>query len=92
MTLLGAAAFWASTFGQVFLLGFQSRNVNTGRYGAAAVTSLLVGTAQLIVVRTVLLADPLTLWALTATAGPAGIVSSMLFSRWLFESGRPPGS
>lgn len=82
---MNLALFWVSTFAQVFLLGFQSRNVNTGRYGWAACTSLAIGTAQLVSVRGMVANDPMIVWALTATAGPLGIVAAMLFSRLVLE-------
>lgn len=40
------AAIFLAGFGSVFLLGFQSRNVNNGNYRWAAATSFLVAIAQ----------------------------------------------
>lgn len=82
------ALFWLATYLQVFMMGFQSRNVNTGRYGWAAGTSLMIGTAQLLSVRGIIANDPVTIWCLTATAGPCAIVSAMLFSRRVIERHR----
>lgn len=39
-------AIFVAGFSTVFLLGFQSRNVNSGNYGMAAATSFLVAVAQ----------------------------------------------
>lgn len=39
-------AIFAAGFASVFLLGFQSRNVNHGNYGWAAATSFLIAVAQ----------------------------------------------
>lgn len=77
--------FWCATFGNVFLLALQSRNVNTGRYVGAAVTSMLVGTAQLVTVRGIVENDPLAVWLLVSTAGPAGVVCAMLFFNRIFK-------
>jgi len=40
------AQIFIAGFASVFLLGFQSRNVNSGNYGWAAATSFLVAIAQ----------------------------------------------
>jgi hypothetical protein len=77
--------FWAATFGNVFLMALQSRNVNTGRYFGAAVTSVMIGTAQLVTVRGIIDNGPLTVWLLTSTAGPAGVVCAMLFFSRMFK-------
>lgn len=82
------AVFWVSTFAQVFLLGFQSRNVNTGRYAWAALTSLAIGAAQIVAVRGIMNHNPWTVLLLTGTAGPSGIVSAMLFSHYFLENRR----
>lgn len=44
--MMHAAQIFLAGFASVFLLGFQSRNVNSGRYGWAAATSFLVALAQ----------------------------------------------
>lgn len=74
----------------VFLLGFQSRNVNHGNYGWAAITSFSIALMQT------------TLWGalfknLTWTAsivyglsGCLGILSSMyVHQRWIRKKPRP---
>ncbi len=91
MSLADAALFWLSTFAQVFALGFQSRNVNTGRYVAAALTSFAIGVAQLVVVRGIATAPAWQVFALTSTAGPLGIVSAMAFHQRAFERRRRTG-
>lgn len=40
------ASIFVAGFASVFLLGFQSRNVNHGNYGWAAGTSFLIGLSQ----------------------------------------------
>lgn len=42
---------FASSFVVVFALGFQSRTVNQGHYLAAAVTSFIIGGANLILLK-----------------------------------------
>lgn len=84
---MSLALFWLSTFGQVFVMGLQSRNVNTGRYGMAAMTSLAIGGMSIINVRGMVQLDPLVTLALVGTAGPLGIVTSMFFFRRVIERG-----
>ena len=75
-------------FASVFLLGFQSRNVNAGHYGWAASTSVLIAVAQASVI--VRLAR--STWLETgvyAVAGVAGIVSSMWIHERFIARGRP---
>lgn len=42
-TVLEYLAIFGMGFSSVFALGFQSRNVNHGNYGWAAVTSMFIG-------------------------------------------------
>jgi hypothetical protein len=86
MTLWHAVLFFLATFAQVFLLGFQSRNVNSGQFVAAASTSFLIGAAQIFVVRGIALSDPWVAFAITSVAGPSAIVTAMLLHRRLFKS------
>lgn len=44
--MTGLIAIFAGGFASVFLLGFQSRNVNTENYGWASATSFLIAIAQ----------------------------------------------
>jgi hypothetical protein len=46
-----ALTLFASTFLLVFALGFQSLNVNNGHYWAAAITSLVIGSMQLVMLK-----------------------------------------
>lgn len=89
MTSWHAILFFLATFAQVFLLGFQSRNVNSGKYAAAAATSFLIGVAQLFVVRGLVLSSAWDAFCLTSVAGPAGIVSAMMVHRKIFNRGSP---
>jgi hypothetical protein len=85
--MLELILFWLSTYIQVALLGLQSRNVNTGRYVWAALTSLAIGATQLVAVRGMVSNAPWVVLLLTGTAGPLGIVSAMLFFRHAIERG-----
>lgn len=70
------AMLFASTFITVFALGFQSLNVNQGRYAAAFLTSFVIGGASLVLYR--YLPDPTITQVLAYLLGGAtGIVSSM---------------
>jgi hypothetical protein len=44
--MIDLALIFAAGFGSVFLLGFQSRNVNHGNYGWAAGTSFAIAMMQ----------------------------------------------
>ena len=44
--MIDLALIFAAGFGSVFLLGFQSRNVNHGNYGWAAATSFAIAMMQ----------------------------------------------
>lgn len=67
-----------SGYVSVFTLGFQSRNVNHGNYGWAAVTSVLVGLSQAALWTHIL--APGQTWmgaSVYALSGALGITSSM---------------
>lgn len=67
---------FASTFVLVFALGSQSLNVNNGHYLLAAITSLVIGTGQMILFKLA----PDASWGEIAAflaGGPLGIVCSM---------------
>jgi len=71
---------FAAGFVQVFALGFQSRNVNTGQYGWAAGTSFFVGLSQVAVWHRIM--APTSGWSEAAVyglSGAFGITASMWF-------------
>lgn len=76
-------------FGSVFLLGFQSRNVNHGNYGWAALTSLGVGLSQTFLWKHIIKDDGLAAGVVYALAGAAAIVTSM-YVHERFISGKAP--
>jgi hypothetical protein len=82
--------FWLSTYVFVFLLGLQSRSVNNGRYLLAALTSMGISTVQLVFIRGLVQIEPVTVWLLSITAAPLGIVSSMAVSRYVLRHGENP--
>lgn len=65
-----------SAFVTVFLLGFQQQNVIGKHYIAAAITSFGIGTAQIILWKTIPGADTLEVIA-TLAGGPCGILAAM---------------
>lgn len=67
---------YASTFVTVFALGFQSLNVNQGRYAAAFLTSFAIGGSSLVLYRYL----PEATWTQVIAyllGGATGIVASM---------------
>jgi hypothetical protein len=87
VNMMQALAVFCVQLFYVFLLGFQSRNVRDGQYGAAACTSTLLGIAGIFITPMVVKAAlidprPEVLMAYVA-AGPCGICFAMWFhDRW----------
>ncbi len=80
-------ALFGSTFVTVFALGFQSLNVNQGRYLAAFLTSFVIGGSSLVLYRYL----PQPTWSQIVgylLGGASGIVASM----WMHKRtvGRKP--
>lgn len=76
-------------FVQVFALGFQSRNVNTGQYLYAGLTSLFVGMSQVAVWHRVM--APTSSWieaAVYGLSGAFGITASMWFHHHKIMKGK----
>jgi hypothetical protein len=69
---------FASRFLTVFALGFQQQNVSGGHHTAAFVTSFLIGTGQLGILK--LVPDTGDPWMIAAylAGGPVAIVASMI--------------
>lgn len=86
MTLAAAVALWVSSFANVFLMVFQSRNVHAGRYAWAGATSFMLTAAQLVFVRAAASdIGTLAFLAIAGTAGPAGVVACMWLTRSLIR-------
>jgi hypothetical protein len=85
----GLVPIFAAGFASVFLLGFQSRNVNAGHYGWAAVTSFAIAVAQVAVLSRVI--GPSASWTETLTygaSGALGITASMRVHARFIAKGR----
>lgn len=82
-------ALFVSTFATVFALGFQSLNVNQGRYLAAFLTSFVIGGSSLVLYK--YLPQPTATQVLAYLLGGAtGIVASMwAHRRWFAARPRP---
>jgi hypothetical protein len=81
--MTNAFLIFASTFVLVFALGFQSLNVNSGKYMAAFLTSFFISASNIVLYKTVPQAGLLEV-AAYLSAGPFAIVCSMwVHSRWM---------
>lgn len=75
-----------ATYITVFALGFQSRNVNTHQYWAAAFTSVAIGLTHLVLYRILPEGNTSTMVAFIV-AGPLAITSSMYaHARWMMPT------
>lgn len=83
------AVLFVSTFILVFLLGFQSLNVNGGHYGAAFWTSFGIGVSNVVLYKLVPGAGASEVIAYLL-GGPFGIVASMWCHRRWIGHGRKP--
>lgn len=85
-------AIFVAGFASVFLLGFQSRNVNHGNYRWAAATSFVIAIAQAGIWRQITRPDAGWLDSLVyGLAGMLGITSSMyVHARFVAKKGRTP--
>lgn len=78
---MSTIALFASTFGVVFFLGFQSLAVNSGNYWLAGINSLIIGAFNLMLYKT---APHVHGWqeiGAYVTGGPLGILSAMWVHR-----------
>lgn len=82
---LAALYLLASTFALVFCLGLQSQLVNNGHFASAFVNSAAIGAANLVLFKLAPEANGLEIAAYLA-GGPFGIVASMAFYRYQFNS------
>lgn len=76
-TLLEQLVVFVAGFGSVFALGFQSRNVNHGNYGWAAITSVVVGLSQSFLWKHIIKDDSVLSAITYSIAGAIAITSSM---------------
>lgn len=68
-------------FASVFAMGFQSRNVNTGKFKSAAMTSFLIAVSQVIVFVQVIERDDIVSKLVYGLSGSVGIVCAMKFHK-----------
>jgi len=81
--MTNALLIFASTFVLVFALGFQSLNVNSGKYTAAFLTSFFIAGSNLVLFKTVPQSGGIEMFAYLL-AGPFAIVASMyVHKRWM---------
>ncbi len=81
--MTNALLIFASTFVLVFALGFQSLNVNSGKYAAAFLTSFFIAGSNLVLFKTVPQSGGLEIFAYLL-AGPFAIIASMyVHKRWM---------
>jgi hypothetical protein len=87
MTLVTLLILFAASYGSVFLLGVQSKNVNQGRYIASVVTSFGISVGQFTFAHA---AASGSLYAFLASAagGCCGIASSIWFYQRFMEKKR----
>lgn len=76
------ALLFASTFGMVFFLGFQSLSVNSGNYWLAGLNSLIIGAFNLILYKTAPNVHGVYEIIAYITGGPLGI----LFAMWVHRN------
>ena len=77
MSILSYAVLFLSSFVNVFLLGFQSKNVQRSRYLLAAIISFGITLANFTFVRLSGSNNPVAFLIVSGLAGSAGIVTAI---------------
>lgn len=77
MTLLDHFILFSSSFANVFLLGFNSKNVHQSRYFLAFVTSWGITLAQYFFVKYAVAGDGLMFLGVSGVGGSLGIISAI---------------
>lgn len=72
-----ALIIFVCTFGTVFALGLQSLNVNGGHMALAFLNSFVIGTCNLVLLKTIPQPTDMMTIAAYLLGGPFGIVASM---------------
>lgn len=83
MELIDHFLLFSSTFANVFLLGFQSKNVMRSRYKLAAMTSLGITIAQYFFVRYAAHDGGLMFLTVSGAGGSLGIVCAIAVHDWM---------
>lgn len=84
MTLVDIAIVYACSFSSVFLLGFQSKNVNQSKYLAAIVTSFLISVSQAMFIKYMSVGSMQIFWV-AAFGGCCGIAASIYMYDKIFK-------
>ena len=83
MSLLDHLLLFGATFANVFLLGFQSKNVHRSRYLLAAVTSVGITIAQYFFVKYAANDGGLEFLMVSGAGGALGIVAAIAIHDWM---------
>jgi uncharacterized membrane protein YjjB (DUF3815 family) len=87
MTPLSLLLLFVTSFGSVFLLGIQSKNVNQGRYLASVVTSFGISVGQFTFAHAAA-SGTLSAFFASAAGGCCGIAASIGFYQRFMEKTR----
>ena len=80
------------SFFAVFILGFQSRNINSGEYKWAAACSILIGLSQAYIWRVITMDDAgWADWLIYSVMGGVGITSAMYVHRRFIQKEKSLG-
>lgn len=75
--MIELATVFLAGYSSVLLLGFNSRNVNSGNYSLAALTSFAIGIAQAFLWKTITDIDGFWAIGVYSLSGALGITSAM---------------
>lgn len=85
---MNALIIFGATFAAVFALGFQSRNINTHQYLAAACTSFMIGLFNLQLFKLLPHVSTFMEGLAYCLGGSCGIVCSMLIHKRVFKKNK----
>lgn len=80
-----ALLIFAATIANVFLLGFNSRNINTGQYLIAALTSAFIGLTNLVLYKKLPVVTTFWEGAAYCVGGSIGITAAMFIHHRYFR-------
>ena len=83
--MINALIIFCATYCSVFAVGFQSRNINSGHYTAAVITSMVISFFNLVLFR--LLPHVVTVLEAFSycTGGAFGVLSAMITHKFFFN-------
>lgn len=82
--MIDALIVFAACYFVVFALGFQSLNVNQGKYAMAFFTSLVIGICNWALLKIVPQPNGSLLFVAYMSGGPLGIISAMWVHKKIF--------